>query len=72
MLAMANAGPNTNSSQIFIVTKFDGCKWLDGQHTVFGECIEGMDVALRIQNVPRDDLDKPTEDVIITKAYIKE
>jgi cyclophilin family peptidyl-prolyl cis-trans isomerase len=72
MLAMANAGPNTNSSQIFIVTKFDGCKWLDGLHTVFGECIEGMDVALNIQNVPRDDLDQPTEDVIITKAYIKE
>lgn len=72
MLAMANAGPNTNSSQIFIVTKFDGCKWLDGKHTVFGECIEGMDVALNIQNVPRDDLDKPTEDVIIKKAYIKE
>jgi cyclophilin family peptidyl-prolyl cis-trans isomerase len=71
MVAMANAGPNTNSSQIFIVTKYDGCKWLDGKHTVFGECIDGMDIALQIQNAPRDDMDKPTEDIIITKAYIK-
>ncbi|MCK5847701.1 MAG: peptidylprolyl isomerase [Caldisericia bacterium] len=71
-LAMANSGPNTNSSQIFIVTKFDGCKWLDGLHTVFGECISGMDVALNIQNAQTDSMDKPIENITITKAYIKE
>ncbi|MDD4029115.1 MAG: peptidylprolyl isomerase [Caldisericia bacterium] len=73
MVAMANAGPNTNSSQLFIVTKYEGCNWLDGKHTVFGECIDGMDIALQIQNVPTDSqFNKPLEDVVITKAYIKE
>ena len=71
-LAMANAGANTNTTQFFIVTKYDGCKWLDGKHTVFGECIDGMDVALKIQNVPRDSYDQPNDNVVITKAYIKE
>ncbi len=69
---MANAGANTNTTQFFIVTKYDGCKWLDGKHTVFGECIDGMDVALKIQNVPRDSYDQPNDNVVITKAYIKE
>ncbi len=64
-LAMANSGPNTNGSQFFIVTAKDGASWLNGKHTVFGEVIEGMEVAEAIQNVARDANDKPLTDVVI-------
>jgi peptidyl-prolyl cis-trans isomerase B (cyclophilin B) len=70
ILAMANAGPNTNGSQIFIITKKEGTEWLNGLHTAFGKVVEGMDVALKIQNVPRDKSDKPLANVVINLAKL--
>jgi cyclophilin family peptidyl-prolyl cis-trans isomerase len=63
-LAMANAGPNTNGSQFFIVTA-DACPWLDGKHTVFGQVTSGMDVIDRIDAIQTDGRDKPVTDVSI-------
>ena len=57
-LAMANAGPNTNGSQFFIVTVQDA-SWLNGKHTVFGRVTAGMDVVDQISQVDRDGRDKP-------------
>ncbi|SFC21350.1 peptidyl-prolyl cis-trans isomerase B (cyclophilin B) [Alkalibacterium subtropicum] len=95
-LSMANAGPNTNSSQFFIVTMSElpdqmvsqlkdagfpdeiinaykekgGTPWLDQKHTVFGQLVEGYDVADTIQNVDRNAMDKPNEDVVIETVTI--
>jgi peptidyl-prolyl cis-trans isomerase B (cyclophilin B) len=59
-LAMANAGPNTNGSQFFVVTT-EAAPWLDGKHTVFGEVTAGMDVVDAIEGVPTGGQDRPVD-----------
>src|SRR6185436_9569661 len=70
-LAMANAGPNTNGSQFFIVTT-DAAPWLDGKHTVFGRVTSDMDVVDSISAVGRDGRDKPHDDVVIERVELTE
>ncbi len=70
-LAMANAGPNTNGSQFFIVTTQEA-PWLDGKHTVFGRVTSGLDVVDRISELPRDSMDKPRDDVVIERAVVSD
>ena len=74
-ISMANAGPNTGSSQFFINLVDNSFLDYDKQpltskHPVFGEVVEGMDVVDKIASVETDARDKPTEDVVILKAYV--
>jgi cyclophilin family peptidyl-prolyl cis-trans isomerase len=68
-LAMANAGPNTNGSQFFIVTA-ESCSWLDGKHTVFGRVTSGMDVVDTISAVETGPGDRPRDEVRIESLTI--
>ena len=70
-LAMANAGPNTNGSQFFIVTT-ESASWLNGKHTVFGRVTSGMDVADTISELPRDSGDRPHDDVVIERVELED
>ena len=70
-LAMANAGPNTNGSQFFIVTT-EAASWLDGKHTVFGRVTDGMDVVDTISGLETDARDRPHEDVVIERVDLGE
>ncbi|MBU1124951.1 MAG: peptidylprolyl isomerase [Candidatus Omnitrophica bacterium] len=69
ILAMANAGPNTNGSQFFITTQ--KTPWLNMRHTIFGEVIVGYEVVQKIEQAPRDAADKPKEEKKIIRAYLK-
>jgi len=68
-LAMANAGPNTNGSQFFITVA--PTTWLTGNHTIFGEVIEGQDIADKIAGVPRGAQDKPRKDVVLESVTVE-
>ena len=70
-LAMANAGPNTNGSQFFIVT-VDAAPWLDGKHTVFGKVTAGMEVVDALEALPTDGRDKPRTDAVIDTVTISD
>ena len=68
-VAMANAGPNTNGSQFFIVTT-EEAPWLDGKHTVFGRVASGMDAVDAIEGLETDGRDKPSEPVNIERIEV--
>ena len=68
-LAMANAGPNTNGSQFFITVA--ATPWLTGNHTIFGEVVEGQDIANKISKVKRGAQDRPAKDVVLQSVTIE-
>ena len=70
-LAMANAGPNTNGSQFFIVIA-DECPWLDGKHTVFGQVTAGMDSVDAIEGTATGAGDRPLEDQVVERVELSD
>ena len=69
-ICMANAGPNTNGSQFFIVTKKDGCGWLTGKHTVFGKVTKGHDVVDKLGNCKTSSGDRPQPEMRIESVQV--
>jgi peptidyl-prolyl cis-trans isomerase A (cyclophilin A) len=67
-LAMANAGPNTNGSQFFITVA--ATPWLTGNHTIFGEVVEGQDVVDAITKVKRNSQDRPAQDIKVNSVSV--
>ncbi len=65
-LSMANAGPNTNGSQFFIL--FDEASWLNGRHVVFGKVVEGMDVVDKLEAARTGSNDRPLEDIVVVDS----
>ena len=70
-LAMANAGPNTNGSQFFVVTT-DAAPWLDGKHTVFGRVSAGMEAVDSIEGAETGAQDRPVQDAVIERVEVRE
>lgn len=70
LLAMANAGPNTNGSQFFVTVA--ATPWLNGKHTIFGEIVAGMETVNAIVTVDRDPQDRPLKDVVLERVEINE
>jgi cyclophilin family peptidyl-prolyl cis-trans isomerase len=68
-LAMANAGPDTNGSQFFIVTT-EAAPWLDGKHTVFGRVTDGMEAVDAIESAESDASDRPVEPQVIERVEL--
>lgn len=68
LLAMANAGPGTGSCQFFITEK--ATPWLDGRHSIFGEVIEGQDLVSSLARVPRGQMDRPNDPIVMTKVTV--